>query len=413
MPIGGHDNVVLDADADALEAIGSVFGLAPEVEAWLDGEYHSLLQDDGVLTVLVDPGVVNVEAEPVRGAVHVVRLVLLLLNDVVHVAVKDAEVEQAMYQDIPRRLVDLGELHARRDDGNGLFLGGEHDVVDVALLRGELAAGGPRAGDIRAVVIDLRPGVDEQQVAVPYLVAVRNVVQDARVPAGRDDGRVAVSGRPQPPELVLKCRLDVVLPEAGPGHSNRLVETACGYVDCALESLDLPVGLDDPHRPDCRHRIHDATEVAAVALPARTTPDDQVCDETVEPTVGAERVVDGVGLGKEFRELLVKLFDGECLVGSQQCRRAVHPYALADPYLVLGIERVDEEDVRLIRAGSEDGDGVRLVEAGEVPEGRVLPVLVLDIVIAVGEVPCGEDDRPIVERLRQPRATRRDVFLGD
>ena len=121
----------------------------------------------GVFAVLVDAGVVNVEAEPVRRAVHVIRLVLFLFYDVVNVAVEDVEVEEALYQDIARRLVDLGEFHARSDDADGLLLGGQYEVVDVALLGGEAAVGGPRACDVRAVVVDLRSGVDQEQVSRP------------------------------------------------------------------------------------------------------------------------------------------------------------------------------------------------------------------------------------------------------
>ena len=155
------------------------------------------------------------------------------------------------------------------------------------------------------------------------------------------------------------------------------------------------------------------TDVAAVALAAGTTPDDQVGNESVEPPVRSERVVHRPDLGEEFRQLLVQFFDRKSLVGSKECRRALHPDSLPDPYLILGIERVDEEHIRCIRAWAQDGDRVRLVEAGEVPERRVLSKLVLDIVVAGGEVSCREDDRPIVERLRQACPPGREVVLGE
>ena len=143
----------------------------------------------------------------------------------------------------------------------------------------------------------------------------------------------------------------MVLTQTGASRSNRAVETARGDIDCLLEGVDLFGGLDDPHRPDRRHWVENLTDVAAVALAAGTTPDDEVGNETVEPPVRSERVVHRPGLGEEFRQLLVQFFDRKSLVGSQQgLRRAIHPNALPDPYLVLRIKRVDEEDVRLLRA---------------------------------------------------------------
>ena len=153
--------------------------------------------------------------------------------------------------------------------------------------------------------------------------------------------------------------------------------------------------------------------VAAVALAARTASDDQVGNEAVHALVGAERVVHRVGLGEELGQLLVQLLDGEGVVSSERLLCAVHADALSDPYLVLGIERVDEEDIRFIGAGAQDGHGVRLVEAGEVPEGRVLAELILDVVVASGEMPGGEDDGPAVERLGEARPPRRKVGLGE
>ena len=227
--------------------------------------------------------------------------------------------------------MDFGELHARRYDADGLLLGRQYEFVDVALLRGEAAVDGPRAGDVRAVVVDLRPGVDQEQVAVPDLAAVRYVVEDARVPAGRDDGRVAVSWGPQTAKLILQRRLDVVLPEAGTSRPNRAVEPLRGDINCLLEGVDLFGGLDDPPRPDRSDEVDDATDVAAVALAARTTPDDEVGNETVEASVRAERVVHRAGLGQELGELFVQLFDREGLVGSQSLLRAFDPDSLSGP----------------------------------------------------------------------------------
>ena len=65
------------AGVDVLEVVG-------DVEAGLDGEHHAGLERArGVAAALVEADVVHVHAEPVAGAVHVHRLVELLLDDFV------------------------------------------------------------------------------------------------------------------------------------------------------------------------------------------------------------------------------------------------------------------------------------------------------------------------------------------
>ena len=58
---------------------------------------------------------------------------------------------------------------------------------------------------------------------------------------------------------------------------------------------------------------------------------------------------------------------------------------------IVGVVGADEQHERLVVAGSQHGDGVGLVEAGEVVERRGLPEGVLDVAVAQRVVTRGED----------------------
>src|SRR5690606_40648507 len=69
-------------------------------------------------------------------------------------------------------------------------VGVQHQLVQLALRRAELAIGREGAGDVRSVVIQFAAGVDQNQIAVFYFSVVVRVVQDAGVVAGADNGRI-------------------------------------------------------------------------------------------------------------------------------------------------------------------------------------------------------------------------------
>ena len=79
MTISGHQRVVLDADADVVEARIDVFSW-PDVTTRLEGQHHAGPQRTPLTRKLVVAGVVHVEAQPVPGAVHVEAAVGLALQ---------------------------------------------------------------------------------------------------------------------------------------------------------------------------------------------------------------------------------------------------------------------------------------------------------------------------------------------
>src|SRR5882724_2612692 len=74
--IGRHDDVVFDAHADVPERLRDVVG-GPDVAARLDRQGHPGIESTPFASRLVLAGVVDVEAEPMSGAVDVETLVVL------------------------------------------------------------------------------------------------------------------------------------------------------------------------------------------------------------------------------------------------------------------------------------------------------------------------------------------------
>src|SRR5262245_12244600 len=94
----GHQDVVLDADADAAKGLRDVVGVGGDVQSGLDGEHHAGLERARRVAELVLPDVVHVAAEPVAGAVHVEALVLLVFDHLVDRALQQAEGDQRLRQ---------------------------------------------------------------------------------------------------------------------------------------------------------------------------------------------------------------------------------------------------------------------------------------------------------------------------
>ena len=126
--------------------------------------------------------------EVVAGAVHHPAPVLLALvaQRVLEVDRQQAPLGELLGDDPDRRGVHVAEGVAGLGRGQAGLLGGEHRVVDLALLVGEPAVDRQRAGDVGGVErVDLDAGVDQDQVAVADLAVVADPVQRAGVLARR------------------------------------------------------------------------------------------------------------------------------------------------------------------------------------------------------------------------------------
>ena len=259
----------------------------------------------------------DVQSKPMRCAVHVVGFVCPVLDDAVDTSLEDAKVDKSLDERSECGVVDCAELYPGGDDVDGLPLRFQYDVIDAALLWGEPSAYRPRAGNVRSIVLDFGSGVDEEEVAVPHLAPVLDVVEDARVLAGCDDGRVAVSRGSEPAKLAFQRGLDVVFPQARAGLADRAVESTCGNVDRPLDRLDLFGRLADAHRSNGGRGVDDAANVAIVSLSTRTTTGGEVGYQPIHSAVRSERVVDGLCLREQFWKLVFQIVDGEGVVRAQ------------------------------------------------------------------------------------------------
>lgn len=109
-----------------------------------------VLEDDiGVLAVVVAAGIVRVHAQIVAQAVGEKGLAGSGVEDVVLVALEDAQRQQAVNGNLVGQHVGVFPVHAGLDDGDALLLHLVDDVVDCAGLPGELAVEGKGSGLLR------------------------------------------------------------------------------------------------------------------------------------------------------------------------------------------------------------------------------------------------------------------------
>src|SRR5215813_5306304 len=162
-------DVVLDAYADAAQFLRYqlVFGL--EVEAGLDGE-HVVLGDRAAPVGLLAGlrAVVYVEAEHVAEAVQrpPPEHSRLGVHRLVDADRQQSEVVQATGEHAHACLVDVLVLESGLDEVDAGLLRRVHDVVDLALQRGELAADRHGTRDVRGVQLAVfHAHVHQQQIA--------------------------------------------------------------------------------------------------------------------------------------------------------------------------------------------------------------------------------------------------------
>ena len=168
----GYGHVVFYADANALPArINGGLALRhrqpiTHVEAWLHGEHHARLQLHGVFAEPVGTHVVDIQPQPVAGAVHVQVPVGPLFDQSVHFAHQQAQLPQTLHQH-PHRCAmhPLGGL-ARPHRRHRRLLGGQHQFVEGPLFATEATVDRKGAGDVAVVVVvQAAAGIDQQQLA--------------------------------------------------------------------------------------------------------------------------------------------------------------------------------------------------------------------------------------------------------
>jgi hypothetical protein len=197
--------------------------------------------------------------------------------------------------------------------------------------------------------------------------------------------------------------LDLVLVGSGPRDPHRGEMPIRRHPRGAAHDLDLVLGLDEAARVE---RLGEVDDRARPEHPEALTSSHHVARREharVHPRIATERVVEAPRVLEVARKLRVEVSDRKGCVGVEITLGALDAGARPIPRLALGVARSDEQhEAVLAMHPAEHRDRLRLVVAREVEEVRVLPVRMLDVVVA--EVHRrGRDHRDVARDPRQKR----------
>ena len=221
----GDEHVVLDPHADAAIGFGHSL-VVRQIEPRLHGQHHAGFQLAPVAVVLVGADVVHVHAQPVAGAVHVIGLVRLVLDQILGLAVQDTQFHQSLGQHLDRRFVRFVPVSSRTRTLDSSPLRLQHQVVDGPLGRTEATIDRKGAGDVRGIAVQLTAGVDQHQIAVAQWGGVLDIVQHTGVLAAGDDARIGQMPSTGQRALVLKLGLQPCLVQTRAAQTHQLAVRA-------------------------------------------------------------------------------------------------------------------------------------------------------------------------------------------
>ena len=327
--------------------------------------------------------VVYVHPEPVRGSVHVKRLILLLFDQRIALAFQQADGKQAFGDRAHGALVNLFECCSNLHRADARLLCVQHDFVDRPLLRGEYSIDREGAGHVACVVVILTARVYQEQLAVVEHAVPRPVVKDRCVGPRTHDAFVGGALAPVLAKDVKKLGVNFVLVHARPCELHRAQVGVPGDRSRPAHRRDFISTFAEPHFvkvdggvDDRLGRVHTTTAPSAEVIQA-------IEDDRIRLAVLSETIVKSIDVAEVVRELLCELFDGIRSVRTEVCNRAFQPGARTVPDLPLAFLWANEEDhlVLLVLIG-EQQQALGLVEPRQVEEVAVLPVRVPDVVVA-------------------------------
>ena len=152
-------------------------------------------------------GAVHVELAVSAGFEHVIDPTVFGLG-------QQAGFQHAFDQHTRGGVVRVGKALAGFGGLDGGLLRRQHDVIERALGRRELAVGGEGAGDVAGVAVQLAGGVDQAELPGLEFAIARAVMQDAGVGAGRHDAGVSGKLRTVAAKLVQQFGFKVVFAQA-------------------------------------------------------------------------------------------------------------------------------------------------------------------------------------------------------
>src|SRR6266853_492761 len=388
---GRNDDVVLDAYARVPELPRYVVGW-PDIAARLYGQGHARLEAAPFPARFVFSRVMDVEAEPMSGAVHVEALVILGLDDLLDRPAAQSQVDESLSERPHRGTVRLVPAVARlyRRDRRGLR--GEHQLVDVLLRAAEFSAHGESPRYIRGISVQLTACVYEQEIPVREPRVVVAIMQNAGVGSSGDDRPVRGILGAAAAKLVEKLRLDLVFAASTAGRAHRAFVGGCRDRRRAAHHGELPVVLEEAHLVE--RGAHVAYFRRRSDARARLRPDliQPSHDARVPTRVGSGGVVKRGLIGEELRHVLVERLHRIGFIETEGGSCALGAVADAFPEFALRIALAAEENRPGLLSREEDQHRLGLGKPAQVVEIAVEPVKVIAVAIA-DAFRCGRNDR--------------------
>src|SRR6266849_6158329 len=338
-----YDDVVFDAHARVPELPGHVVG-RPNVAARLHGQAHARLEAAPLPVRFVVSGVMDVQAEPMSGAVHVEALVILGLDHFFDRTTAQSQLDESLseraYGGIVRLVPSVAWLY-RRDRGG---LRGEHQLVDVLLRSAEFSAYWESPRHIRGISGQLAACVDEQEISVGEPRVVVAVMQDAGVGSSGNDRPVRGILGAAATKLVEKLRLDLVFAASGAGRAHRAFVGGHRDRRRAAHHGELAVVLEETHFVEGGAHVADfgrRRDAGACLRPDLIQPSH---DARVPSRVGPGGIVKRWLIGEQLRHVLVERLHGIGLIETKRGLSALGAVAHALPELALRVTLATEEN---------------------------------------------------------------------
>ena len=97
--------------------------------------------------------IMNIQAEPMAGAVHVEMAVRALFNQAIHIPLQETEAHQTLHQNAHGRVVHTLSGLTRSHTVNRGLLRSQHKAVELTLLAAEATIHRERSRDVAVVVV--------------------------------------------------------------------------------------------------------------------------------------------------------------------------------------------------------------------------------------------------------------------
>ena len=302
--------------------------------------------------------------------------------------------------------------HARSYGVDGGKIGLEHHFVRRTLDISEPAVHGEGARDVGGIAAVLAAGVDQQQVAVSQRRFVLAVVEDAAVGTATDDRQVG-DVRIGAVELVTDLSGDLVLEHVRPAMSHGPPMGRTGDGGRMTHLRDLGSALVEPHLVQRVLECDDLMRRMATLLGQRAQSVDPTDHALIEVPVDPDGVEHPGAVLHETGEDVVDVGDREGVIGAEPAARTGRAGTPAVPGLACRITVSHEQQVLALRSPRhQHRDRLRFGETGEVVEVAVLPVGVLDVVVAQMHGRRGDDGDGVASHLAHQRTPAAGVFLA-